>query len=1006
MVIQTEGNRDPSLDEGFNPPPLTKFERIPSHAFLVLLGFALLYTLFFAPVLFSARLLAPGDGIIYFLPNFAAPHVFWDTTIWGGFPAVGDAQLMLWYPPALLFSLCGAAGYQPFLLAAYVLASSFTYGYLYTLTRSRLAATLGGCVYGLCAVMIAHVGHAALVHTAAWLPLVIWSLAELQRREFRRRWFVSAALAVACAALAGHPQIFVYTLCLGGAFALVTGWHARVGRWRYYGLCALVVALGAGLAALQLWPTAELANASWRAALGFAEFNAYELPLRQVPVLLFPYLYGGAPGAFYGVPYFGAWPSSADGWGAGELSGYAGLLPLMLAAIGFITHRRNVQARFWLGVCVCALLLTLGDGTPLARLIYHLPIVNKFRVPARHFLELTFALSILAGLGVKAIQQGTVNSRLLKRILISAGGVLCACLLALALCAAKIDELALQRLGHTITLKPWANPAVGVPLLLLLTGGAALLYWHGQARSQARSALLIIALLVDLASFGWFYEWRYRAPYKAYLDAPAPALTLRAELAATQQRLLPVRGGTGRVSELPPNLSKLWAVPSASGYGPFILTRVSRLLTMPPHGSVDEAWREPANQSLDLMSVRYLLVPPEGIEPPTLTDEHGVHWSARDFAAQIGLGCDPHYPADFKLDLPTPVRATQVGIVSALACSVQLADGQVFATLTLTDAAGHTTTLALSAGHESSEWAYDCADVRPTMRQGRAPIFRSYPVERGGGRCAGHDYVALLAPEQTKHIALSEIKTIELRWQDAPATLALKKITLLDEQAHTSTPINPVAGSLADETRWRRVGEINAANNGYGAEVNAEDVGAAVVYENLRARPRAWLVPEALRVSADEAFDAIRTSRLPDGRAFDPAHLALVEEPFNFTAERADPLATTQVVRLRNEEMEVRVTTNAPAFLITSDVFYPGWRATVDGAPARLYQTDYTLRGLPVPAGAHVVRFEFKPRSLYYGLGLSALSLLLLIGCALRLKRRPHPVGRAPRVAGETAEQE
>ncbi len=980
-----------------------------AHAACVLLSYALLYLLFFAPVLLSDRLLAPGDGIIYFLPNFAAPHVFWDTTIWGGFPAVGDAQLMMWYPPALLFSLFGAAGYQPFLLTAYVLASSFTYGYVFTLTRSHFAATISGCIYGLCAFMIAHVGHAAVVHTAAWLPLVIWALTELQSREIKRHWFVIAALAVACAALAGHPQIFAYTLCLSGAFAFVTGWHAPVGRWRYYGLCALVVALGVGLAALQLWPTAELARLSWRASLSFAEFNAYALPLRQAPVLLFPFLYGGAPDAFYGVPYFGAWPSSADGWGAGELSGYAGLLPLMLAALGCIMHRQNVAARFWLGVCAVALLLTFGEATPLARLVYHLPVVNKFRAPARHYLELTFAVSLLAGLGVKAIQQQTVNKRLLNRILIGVGGAVGVCLLALGLFAAKIDALAVHQLGHAITLKPWANAAVGLPLLLLLTGGATLFYWHAQPRARLRSALLIAALFIDLASFGWFYEWHYRAPYKAYLNAPVPAQTFRAELAATQQRLLPVRGGTGRVAELPPNLSKLWAMPSASGYGPFILTRVSRLLTMPPHGSIDEAWREPTNQSLDLLAVRYLVVPPDKVEPPVTTDERGVRWSVNDFAAQFGLGCDPHHPADFKLDLPTPMRATQIGLVSALACSAQLTAGQPFATLTLTDVAARTVKLTLNAGQESSEWAYDCADVRPTMQQGRAPVFRSYPVERGGAQCAGHDYVALLAiqaPHRNEQLALRAIKSIALRWTGPPGTMALKKITLLDEQAQTATPINPVAGSLADATRWRRVGDINAANSGYSAAVKAEDVGAAVVYENLHARPRAWLVPEVLRVTADEAVNAIRTSRLPDGRGFDPAQLALVEDT-TFKAEQADPAATAQVTSLNAGAMEVRVKTNAPAFLVTSDVFYPGWRATVDDTPARLYQTDYVLRGVQVPAGAHVVRFEFWPQSFYYGLGLSALSLLLLGGCTFRLRRgAAHPARRAARINSEAAQQQ
>src|SRR5205085_581360 len=542
---------------------------VVKHSLAVLGGFALLYIIFFAPVIFSTRLLAPGDGIIYFLPNFAAPHALWDTAIWGGFPAVGDAQLMLWYPPALVFSLFGAAGYQPFVLAAYVFASAFTYGYVFTLTRSRMAASVSGCIYGLCAFMIAHVGHAAMIHTAAWLPLVVWSCAMLARAKVSRLWFIIAVGAVACAALAGHPQIFVYTLALAAAFVVITGWRAPFGRWRYDGLCVLVCVLGVGLAALQLWPTAELTNLSWRASLDFTEFNAYALSLRQAPVLFFPFLYGGAPDAFYATAYFGAWPSSADGWGAGELSGYVGLLPLLLAAIGFITHRRDTRARFWLGVSVVAFLLTFGAATPLARLTYLLPVINKFRAPARHFVELTFAISVLAGLGTAAVQRGRVSLGTLKRTIIGADIAIGACFLSLILFAAKINELAVQRLGHAVTLKPWRNAAVGVPLLLFLVACVVLRYWHNRPHSAARSMLLICMLILDLASFGWFYEWHYRAPYKAYLRAPVAAENYRAAVAATNQRILPVRGGTGRVSELPPNLSKLWSIESTSGYGPF-----------------------------------------------------------------------------------------------------------------------------------------------------------------------------------------------------------------------------------------------------------------------------------------------------------------------------------------------------------------------------------------------------------------------------------------------------
>ncbi|HZG54288.1 MAG TPA: YfhO family protein, partial [Pyrinomonadaceae bacterium] len=194
-------------------------------------------------------------------------------------------------------------------------------------------------------------------------------------------------------------------------------------------------------------------------------------------------------------------------------------------------------------------------------------------------------------------------------------------------------------------------------------------------------------------------------------------------------------------------------------------------------------------------------------------------------------------------------------------------------------------------------------------------------------------------------------------------------------------------GSLADAARWRHVADIDSSNSGYGA-IKPEDVGEASVYENLRARPRAWLVGKTLTVTEEDALGALHSSRLAGGGAFDPAEVALVEESLDFNAVAPDRAATARVTHLSDERMEVETKSDAPAFLVTSDVFYPGWQATVDGAPARLFRTNYVLRGLPVPVGTHTVRFEFRPRSFYRGAFAGAASLLLLAASVVWLNRK------------------
>ncbi|MBI4496502.1 MAG: YfhO family protein [Chloroflexi bacterium] len=97
----------------------------------------------------------------------------------------------------------------------------------------------------------------------------------------------------------------------------------------------------------------------------------------------------------------------------------------------------------------------------------------------------------------------------------------------------------------------------------------------------------------------------------------------------------------------------------------------------------------------------------------------------------------------------------------------------------------------------------------------------------------------------------------------------------------------------------------------------------------------------------------------------------------------------------------VQTTGEGPGVLVLTDSFYPGWRATVDGQPAAVYAAHVAFRGVPVPAGEHTVVFEYAPRSLALGLGMSALSLASVVGlgCWALFRRRelspPRPRSEA-----------
>jgi hypothetical protein len=138
-------------------------------------------------------------------------------------------------------------------------------------------------------------------------------------------------------------------------------------------------------------------------------------------------------------------------------------------------------------------------------------------------------------------------------------------------------------------------------------------------------------------------------------------------------------------------------------------------------------------------------------------------------------------------------------------------------------------------------------------------------------------------------------------------------------------------------------------------------------------------------------------ARLMNG-GFDPATEALVEGWSGAGDARG---ASVTVLQEARNTIVLRTHSAQPVFLATSEAWYPAWRATLDGDPARLYATNVAFRGLPVPGGTHTIVFTYSARSLFYSAVVSAGAWLAWWGLALRARRRASAgselAARAPR---------
>ena len=143
------------------------------------------------------------------------------------------------------------------------------------------------------------------------------------------------------------------------------------------------------------------------------------------------------------------------------------------------------------------------------------------------------------------------------------------------------------------------------------------------------------------------------------------------------------------------------------------------------------------------------------------------------------------------------------------------------------------------------------------------------------------------------------------------------------------------------------------------------------VYLNTAALPRALLVYRS-QVVPDHtaAWEAIHAPE------FDPTQTVILEQGQigDWRAGVGEGGGHISFVRYGLNEVELAVRTPVSGYLLLSDVYYPGWRAEVDGVPTEVLRADYVFRAVLLPPGEHTVRMEFAPWTWRVGLAVSVVT--------------------------------
>jgi len=792
----------------------------------------------------------------------------WTTGIYTGFPLLADGQIGALYPMnLLLYRLLPAHLALPYGMLLHLAWAACG---MYALARAwrigPAGALLAGLVFSFSGFFFTRLMHTPIILTGAWLPWLIFlqdrfRQAQSERRSAAAIWFFLGVLALAAQFLSGFPQIaFLNSLAFvvigfcgrlfwnasnaesapvnsGGVKALAGEIDFKIAKppegstprgaapnlvarpylvaamevLRAAGWAVLPVILGAGVAAIQLLPTGELASYSLRGSATSQSFvTSYSLPPAFLSQFVFPFAQGE--------------PSEANN----EYLAYFGFAPLALALLAPFL-KRDRRTIFLSLFALAALSLALGELNPAYALLYRLPGFSLFRVPARYLYLFVFAAALLAAMSLDELARRLQSNNCAVR-----------CGVPIALMVVIVVAL-----GYTQPLEFWMRAWQILPWLFALAMGAVL--WLARTRKIARGTLAASLLglgLIDLSCY---------APVFLGTIAPiVPAANIVALPRSLQALGTPQPAGRFFTDEsvfpsqpalrasLFPNTSLIYGAESVQAYSSLALGRHEAYLI------------DPSPVMLNAANVQYFLVP---LEPRAQTK------AATPYRA-LYLDLVDNPPAI------SSTAAMAMLVTSFTEQAAGIAEGTPVGEINVKYSDGRTDTFALRVGIETADW-----DIERKGTPNAARVAHSFPgYWRSLGRpFEGHTYSArfeIAPPGQTR-----DIIGISADARVPDARLTIESVSLIDGQgravslAHLAHKNNFALAFLSDTVAaWENLDVLPRAFVVHGAQVVDDndafarlkeqrvDVGRVVLLSD-DTTPRARTLQDSLGVSA--AHDAV-----------------------------------------------------------------------------------------------------------------------------------------------------
>ena len=919
---------------------------------LVILIFLVLPFIFFRDSFkLNSIILGSGDPTASYIPlrqlkvelikNFELP--FWNKYIFCGFPYLSDIPANVFYPITFILDLFFplVAAYNLSILIHYSLAGIFLYLFLNEYNLNKIASFTAGLIFMFSGAMISHRSHPNIIYGMVWIPLILLFL-EKYRKSKRIEFVLIASIFYSISFFGSHPQIFLYSSMIILIFIF---YYAFIyNGWKNYSfLFSLIIfVVGFLIISVQSIPIYELIKNSSRASLDYNYFSSFSFSPKMLPVLFFPFIFGNPFYQFQNVPtYFGSWNYT-------EMIIYFGVTTIPLLVFGFF--RKDKHKYIWIFLLIFSFFLVLGNHTPLYKLMYHIPLFNKFRVPARNWFEFGLAFSILTGFGFDyfiKLSKVKIRKKILG-LLIFFGAVLSIFFIFYFLLHTKLKDNLIIFLGvsgdkakYLLQNISLSNYSIFIPLIVIFCTILILTLFLFK-KNKFLYVSLILLIILDLFCFGYFYEANSDINY---LNNKIEDLSDLKFLNEKEDlfRICPIASELSGI-KLNNNKHIHQKIDVITGHSSAILNDYRFITSINESSDAITDWMRllQNNNVLSMLNTKYIIVPVSGDVEKFIDNITKSYWKyAEPIFDQTQYGNAEFNNSWLSADKSEVIIGGSESIAKLYKVPIDIESNR-----------GYMVSFKVKRNKKVDNYIY----------------FDFY-----GGNYDDPKKEFYLGPDDIGEEYLKVEKIINSG--DIP----------------TSTDIYfRIFTNSVGEFSIKDLG-IHEVVRYYSYETVYDD-GTAMILENKNFIPRFYFASEVRNVcSLEEAKNILWEEDVSwDYGKFDIKTSALVEgmdfDKIKFNAKDAD----VSVIEYKNNEVTLETASEDDSFLIFSDTYYPGWRAYIDNIETKIYRTNGIIKGIYIPKGKHSVVFKYVPSYFWIGAIISLSTFILVIAgiVVLFIKRK------------------